>query len=258
MKVDLTMQKYEVLNTTDLNANTVEQSCEMSYSSGTGKFYVTDAANNLYSFTLPDADGVTNYQQIDLVGGGITVGGLGIYGDDKFDWNQEDVNQKYNVTIAPTQNGTVQVNPTSAPEGALVSITAQPDKGYQVDAIQVVDANGNAVTVNNNSFAMPKGGVTVTVTFKLVEQPPPSEDPQQSQNPEQSQKPEQSQSPEQTQNPQQTQAPQQSQKPGAGDSTQDNVPPTADTTHIFLYVMVLVAASSLLAGLALARKKHPR
>lgn len=34
--------------------------------------------------------------------------------------------------------------------------------------------------------------------------------------------------------------------------------PTADTTHIFLYVMVLVAASSLLAGLALARKKHPR
>lgn len=44
----------------------------------------------------------------------------------------------------------------------------------------------------------------------------------------------------------------------AGDSTQDNVPPTADTTHIFLYVMVLVAASSLLAGLALARKKHPR
>lgn len=33
---------------------------------------------------------------------------------------------------------------------------------------------------------------------------------------------------------------------------------TADTTHIFLYVMVLVAASSLLAGLALARKKHPR
>ena len=252
IKVDLNMQNYEVLNTTDLNANTVEQSCEMSYSSATGKFYVTDAANNLYSFTLPDADGVTNYQQIDLVGGGIPVGGLGVYSDANFDWNQEDINQKYDVTIAPTQNGTVQVNPTSAPAGAMVSITAQPNEGYEVDAILVTDVDGNAVAVANNTFAMPKGGATVTVTFKAT-QPGASESPEPSQTPVQSQNPQQSQNPGQSQNPQQ------SNQPSGGNNDQNNqgnVPSTADATHMMMYVMVLIATSSLLAALCLLWKKR--
>ena len=168
MEVALNMQTYTILENTDLQLNTVENSCEMSYSEASGTFYVTDAGNNLYSFNLPDENGSTGFQKIDLVGGGLNVTGLGIYNDPDFNWDQEDSGRKYDVTITPTENGTVKVDPTSAAAGTQVTITATPDQGYEVGSIVVTDAEGNTIAVTNNAFTMPAGGATVTVTFKAV------------------------------------------------------------------------------------------
>ena len=37
---------------------------------------------------------------------------------------------------------------------------------YVLDSLTVTDANGNKVTVTNNSFTMPSSNVTITATFK--------------------------------------------------------------------------------------------
>ena len=168
MEVALNMQTYTILDNTDLQLNTVENSSEMSYSSNTGKFYVNDAANNLYSFSVPDENGLTNLTKVDLVAGGLNVTGLGIYNDPDFNWDQEDSSRKYDVTITPTENGTVKVDPTSAAAGTQVTITATPDQGYEVGSIVVTDAEGNTIAVTNNAFVMPAGGATVTVTLQAV------------------------------------------------------------------------------------------
>jgi len=168
MEVPLNMQTYTILDNTDLQLNTVENSSEMSYSSNTGKFYVNDAANNLYSFSVPDENGLTNLTKVDLVAGGLNVSGLGIYNDPDFNWDQEDSGRKYDVTITPTENGTVKVDPTSAAAGTQVTITATPDQGYEVGSIVVTDAEGNTIAVTNNAFVMPAGGATVTVTLQAV------------------------------------------------------------------------------------------
>jgi hypothetical protein len=79
----------------------------------------------------------------------------------------------YNVTAATTTNGTVSLNPTSAKEGDIVTITATPNSGYQVGSITVIYGNNGSITpesYGNNvyKFEMPASNVTVTVTFSEI------------------------------------------------------------------------------------------
>ena len=75
------------------------------------------------------------------------------------------------VTLTPTTGGTVSVDKPVAKPGETVTITASPDTGKEVDAITVTDKDGNSVPVSDdNSFTMPEGGATVTVTFKDKEE----------------------------------------------------------------------------------------
>lgn len=77
-----------------------------------------------------------------------------------------DIPKVYTITAAETTNGTISLSKTSAAAGETVTITATPASSwYELDTIAVSDSNG-AVTVNNNSFTMPAGNVTVTVAFK--------------------------------------------------------------------------------------------
>ena len=77
----------------------------------------------------------------------------------------------YTVSVTEnTGNGTVTVKPDQARYGQTVTITAQPDKGYQVGSVIVTDANGGKVTVTSKgdgtyTFIMPDSKVTVEVTF---------------------------------------------------------------------------------------------
>lgn len=50
--------------------------------------------------------------------------------------------------------------------GSTVTINPTPDSGYALDTITVRKFDGTPVTVTDNTFRMPNGDVTITVTFK--------------------------------------------------------------------------------------------
>ena len=78
---------------------------------------------------------------------------------------------KYNIGIAPMENGTVSTDKGSAAAGETVNLTITPSEGYKLDKLSVT-ANGQAVEVTNNSFKMPAANVSISATFKKTEEPP--------------------------------------------------------------------------------------
>jgi len=85
----------------------------------------------------------------------------------------------YSPTVSKAENGTVNVSPTSPKTGDKVTITAKPDKGYEVDTVTVTDASGKTVEVTKNadgtySFTQPSGKVKIDVTFKAAQAAPAS------------------------------------------------------------------------------------
>lgn len=82
---------------------------------------------------------------------------------------KEDPNPDYSVKVNPAENGQVTATPSSAKKDDRVTITATANDGFELSSITVTDAQGKPVTVTNNSFTMPAGGVTVSATFKKAE-----------------------------------------------------------------------------------------
>ena len=121
---------------------------------------------------MPDENGLTNLTKVDLVAGGLNVTGLGIYNDPDFNWDQEDSGRKYDVTITPTENGTVKVDPTSAAAGTQVTITATPDQGYEVGSIVVTDAEGNTIPLSGKEavFSVTLNAITQSVVPTLTDE----------------------------------------------------------------------------------------
>ena len=81
----------------------------------------------------------------------------------------------YTVSVDSGKNGAVSVSPRSAGKGGTVTITATPDKGYEVDKVTVTDKDGNTVKVADKgdgryTFTMPAGKVTVEVAFAKIEE----------------------------------------------------------------------------------------
>lgn len=78
---------------------------------------------------------------------------------------------RYAVTVPDkTENGSLSVTPKNAKKGSDVTITATPDKGYEVDDIVAKDAKGNKLTLKDNgdgtyTFTMPASKVTIEATF---------------------------------------------------------------------------------------------
>ena len=81
----------------------------------------------------------------------------------------------YTVTVAASSHGSVMANPTSAAAGETVTLTIAPETGYTLAGLNVADANDTAITVNGSettyTFTMPDSAVTVTATFRLIEEP---------------------------------------------------------------------------------------
>ena len=75
------------------------------------------------------------------------------------------------MTVADCSNGSVTANPTSAAQGATVTLTASPSSGYELDTISAA-AGTSAVTLsgsgNTRTFTMPAANVTVTAAFKAL------------------------------------------------------------------------------------------
>ncbi len=77
----------------------------------------------------------------------------------------------YPPTILETEHGTVTVDPTHPRQGDPVTITVQPDEGYEVGEITVTRTDGSQVELTENSdgtwgFTQPGESVTIAVTFR--------------------------------------------------------------------------------------------
>lgn len=76
----------------------------------------------------------------------------------------------YESSISAAKHGQITVQPQRASAGSKVTITATPDKGYQVGGVTVKDASGKTVPVTpagngKYTFTMPSSRVTVDVEF---------------------------------------------------------------------------------------------
>ena len=77
------------------------------------------------------------------------------------------------IAVDSGSHGDVEIWPEEAKQGTTVTITADPDKGYEVDEVIVTDGNGTELTVTDKgngkyTFMMPGGDVTIEVTFQPV------------------------------------------------------------------------------------------
>lgn len=77
------------------------------------------------------------------------------------------------ITVIDSKNGDVSVSNTWADEDDKITLTITPDKGYEVDKIEIVDDEGDKIDAkkvedkdNKYTFRMANCDVTVTVTFK--------------------------------------------------------------------------------------------
>ena len=76
----------------------------------------------------------------------------------------------YSPVLDISDGGTVKVNPRTPSEGDEVTITVDPDRGYEVGDVTVTDRNGREVDVTAGrngtyTFEQPRGRVTIEVTF---------------------------------------------------------------------------------------------
>ena len=83
----------------------------------------------------------------------------------------------YTVSVDAGRNGDVTVSPTRAERGDTVTITVDPDEGYELDELIVTDSDGDEISVRSRgdgryTFTMPRGRVTVEATFVEITEDP--------------------------------------------------------------------------------------
>ena len=89
---------------------------------------------------------------------------------------------RYTVSVdSGIDNGSISVSPSRAERGDTVTITIDPDEGYELDSLTVRDSRGDRISVERQSdtrytFEMPSGRVTVDATFTEVVETPETPD----------------------------------------------------------------------------------
>ena len=76
----------------------------------------------------------------------------------------------YSPDLDVSDGGTIRVSPRTPEAGDEVTITPDPDSGYEVDQVTVTDRDGDEIRVTANrdgtyTFTQPRGRVTIEVTF---------------------------------------------------------------------------------------------
>ena len=83
--------------------------------------------------------------------------------------------KKYDVYIERAENGDVEVDDDRANADQEITITVDPDKGYELDELTIVDEDGDDVDYeegkkdNTFVFEMPKSDVTIEVSFEKAD-----------------------------------------------------------------------------------------
>lgn len=76
---------------------------------------------------------------------------------------------KYSVSFASVEGGTLSASAIKAEEGTEITLTAEPQLGYEFNNDWFVTAtDGTAINVVDNKFTMPAQDVTVSGTFSKV------------------------------------------------------------------------------------------
>ena len=111
-----------------------------------GTIPATGADNTIITLTFPATEGGST-------GGG---GGGGV--------------TTYPITVKSAKNGDVTANHKSASKGTTVTLTVDPDKGYVLDTLTVLDGKDKEIKLTEKNgkytFTMPASKVTVAATFK--------------------------------------------------------------------------------------------
>lgn len=76
----------------------------------------------------------------------------------------------YAIDVEDAKNGDISVSPSRASSGTTVTITVDPDNGYVLETLTVLDKNGKEIELTNKgdrkyTFKMPSGKVTIEATF---------------------------------------------------------------------------------------------
>lgn len=76
---------------------------------------------------------------------------------------------KYSVSFASVDGGTLSASAIKAEEGTEITLTAEPQLGYEFNSDwSVVAADGTVIDVVDNKFTLPAQNVTVSGTFSKV------------------------------------------------------------------------------------------
>ena len=118
----------------------------------------TVAANTTYKwrFTPDDANYKVLTGFIELYHESSSGGGVGV--------------TTYPITVKSAKNGDVTASHKSASKGTTVTLTVDPDKGYVLDTLTVLDGKDKEIKLTEKNgkytFTMPASKVTVAATFK--------------------------------------------------------------------------------------------
>ena len=83
----------------------------------------------------------------------------------------DDSEPTYSPSLDVGDGGTVKVSPRTPEAGEEVTLTVDPDPGFEVEEVSVTDRDGDEVEVTDNgdgtyTFEQPRGRVTIEVTFR--------------------------------------------------------------------------------------------
>ena len=92
--------------------------------------------------------------------------------------SDDDSEPTYNVALpSKVTGGEIKVSPRNAEKGETVTITVDPDKGYELDELMVTDRKGKELDLTDKgngkyTFKMPASRVEVEVSFKQIDAEP--------------------------------------------------------------------------------------
>ena len=78
------------------------------------------------------------------------------------------------INITESEHGSVTANPNSAAAGATVTLTPNPEDGYELESLTAAGTTIGNITLNDKTFKMPGEDVTVTATFRKKADPEPT------------------------------------------------------------------------------------
>ena len=134
-----------------------------------------DAIQNyeLESLTVKDDNGQT--VNVDMTNYTFTMPASNVTVTASFKKVEDPTPETYTVTVTqPTEGGTISASTTSAAKDVEVTLSATPEKGYVLDKFTVT-SNGQEIAVSGNKFKMPAANVTVSASFKKIEDPDPEQ-----------------------------------------------------------------------------------